>query len=75
MSIFVSETLMSRYLNNAMAQLNKIVENGSIDQQLSAASQLSQIVLTIARMETDEAILDDRENWQKFEDESDEDSE
>jgi hypothetical protein len=74
MGVFISETLLRRYLDSSMARLNEIVENGNIDQQLAAATQLSHLVLSIAKMEEDEAILDDRENWQKFEEE-DEDEE
>ena len=74
MGVFISETLLRRYLNSSMARLNEIVENGNVDQQLAAATQLSHLVLSIAKMEEDEAILDDRENWQKFEEE-DEDEE
>jgi hypothetical protein len=74
MGVFISETLLRRYLDSSMARLNEIVENGNVDQQLAAATQLSHLVLSIAKMEEDEAILDDRENWQKFEEE-DEDEE
>ena len=69
MGVFISETLLRRYLDSSMARLNEIVENGNVDQQLAAATQLSHLVLSIAKMEEDEAILDDRENWQKFEEE------
>ena len=72
MGVFISETLLRRYLDSSMARLNEIVENGNIDQQLAAATQLSHLVLSIAKMEEDEAILDDRENWQKFEEEDEE---
>ena len=74
MGVFISETLLRRYLDSSMARLNEIVENGNVDQQLAAATQLSHLVLSIAKMEEDEAILDDKENWQKFEEE-DEDEE
>ena len=74
MGVFISETLLRRYLDSSMARLNDIVENGNVDQQLAAATQLSHLVLSITKMEEDEAILDDRENWQKFEEE-DEDEE
>ena len=74
MGVFISETLLRRYLDSSMARLNEIVENGNVDQQLAAATQLSHLVLSITKMEEDEAILDDRENWQKFEEE-DEDEE
>lgn len=69
MGVFISETLLRRYLDSSMARLNDIVENGNVDQQLAAATQLSHLVLSITKMEEDEAILDDRENWQKFEEE------
>lgn len=72
MGVFISETLLRRYLDSSMARLNEIVENGNVDQQLAAATQLSHLVLSIAKMEEDEAILDDRENWQKFEEEDEE---
>jgi hypothetical protein len=74
MGVFISETLLRRYLDSSMARLNEIVENGNVDQQLAAATQLSHLVLSIAKMEEDEAILNDQENWQKFEEE-DEDEE
>ena len=72
MGVFISETLLRRYLDSSMARLNEIVENGNVDQQLAAATQLSHLVLSIAKMEEDEAILDDKENWQKFEEEDEE---
>jgi hypothetical protein len=72
MGVFISETLLRRYLDSSMARLNEIVENGNVDQQLAAATQLSHLVLSITKMEEDEAILDDRENWQKFEEEDEE---
>ena len=75
MGVFISETLLRRYLDSSMARLNEIVENGNVDQQLAAATQLSHLVLSIAKMEEDEAILDDRENWQKFEEEDEEENE
>lgn len=70
MGIHVSETLLRRYLNNAMARLNEIVENGDKDQQLNASTQLAHLVLNIAKLEDEE---DDQEYWSSFEeDEEDE---
>lgn len=74
MGIHVSETLMRRYLNNSMARLNEIIESGDKDQQLNAATQLANIILNIARLEQEDDS-DDREYWQKFEDDLDEDEE
>jgi len=73
MGIYVSETLMRRYLNNSMACLNQIVEHGDVDQQLNASTQLANIVLNIARMEQEDD--DDREYWQKFDEGEFEDNE
>ena len=72
MGIYISETLLRRYLNNSMARLNEIVETGDKDQQLNAATQLAHLVLNIAKLEEDE---EDREYWSSFEeDEEDENS-
>lgn len=73
MGIYISDTLMRRYLNNSMACLNQIVEHGDVDQQLNASTQLANIVLNIARMEQEDD--DDREYWQKFDEGEFEDNE
>lgn len=74
MGIYISDTLMRRYLNNSMARLNEIVEHGDVDQQLNASTQLANIILNITRLEQDEES-DDREYWQKFDEMEDEENE
>lgn len=52
--IHISETLMRRYLHNALEALHQIIESGSEENKMNAASQLAHLVMTIHRMNFEE---------------------